>query len=793
MAEIRLVDVSLRDGNQSLWGATGLRTAHIATIAPVLGRAGFRALDYSSSTAMGVSVRTHREDPWALLRLTRAAMPDTLLQFIGTGFRFISWERAHPEVIQLVYTALVRNGMDRFVVLDPTHDMDAARATAAIAKKAGAREVIGALTYTISAVHDDAFYAGIAAAYADCPDIDRAYIKDPAGILTPDRARTLIPAVQAALRDSGKPLELHSHASLGLSPLTCLVAAELGVPVLQVGCGALGNGTSLPDAEDLVANLRASGHTVDIDDRLLAAVARYFDRLAGAEGLPPGEHRGFDAAFMEHQLAGGVMSTTRRQLAELGMADRFGALMAEIGQVRAELGYPIMVTPFPQMVIGQALANLVSAAASGGGGARYDNVPDQVIRYVLGTFGKPTAPVEPWVLGRVLDRPRAAELAAEPEPLDVAALRRRFGERISDEELVLRFGMPGAEVDAMIAAGPAVTHYNPDLVPVLRLLRELGSRPAARELTVEKPGFRLSLKGTGLVTDVTGVTDVSDDALERLRNARGFIFDMDGTLVLGDRVNHGLRPLPGAIAMLEWVRSRGLPYVVFTNGTNRTPADFARVLRDAGLDVPDELMMTPASSAVVMFAKRGVKRVMVLGVSGLIEPLREAGIEVVLPATGAGLPCPPSDAVFVGWFREFTMDHLEAACHAVWAGAELYSASETPFFASAGGRALGTSRAISAMIRSITGCSLTITGKPSLDALRAAATRLGVPARRLVVVGDDPLLEVPMAHRGRALAVAVDTGLGGPDAYDHLPPRRRPQLHLRGVDELLALCREMSP
>jgi oxaloacetate decarboxylase (Na+ extruding) subunit alpha len=164
MAEIGLVDVSLRDGNQSLWGATGLRTAHIATIAPVLGRAGFRALDYSSSTAMGVSVRTHREDPWALLRLTRAAMPDTLLQFIGTGFRFISWERAHPEVIQLVYTALVRNGMDRFVVLDPTHDMDAARATAAIAKKAGAREVIGALTYTISAVHDDAFYAGIATA-----------------------------------------------------------------------------------------------------------------------------------------------------------------------------------------------------------------------------------------------------------------------------------------------------------------------------------------------------------------------------------------------------------------------------------------------------------------------------------------------------------------------------------------------------------------------------------------------------------------------------------------------------
>jgi 4-nitrophenyl phosphatase len=193
-----------------------------------------------------------------------------------------------------------------------------------------------------------------------------------------------------------------------------------------------------------------------------------------------------------------------------------------------------------------------------------------------------------------------------------------------------------------------------------------------------------------------------------------------------------------------------------------------------------------------MFAKRGLRRVMVLGVSGLIDPLREAGIEVVAPADD-GRPEPAVDAVLVGWFREFTMDHLEAACRAVWAGAALYSASQTPFFASAGGRALGTSRAICAMIRSITGCSLTITGKPSAAALRAAATRLGVrQVSQLVVVGDDPLLEVPMAHRGRALAVAVGTGLGGPDAYAHLPPRSQPHLHLRGIDELLALCAESS-
>jgi oxaloacetate decarboxylase alpha subunit len=393
--------------------------------------------------------------------------------------------------------------MDRFVVLDPTHDVDAMRATARIVKRAGgaSTEVVAALTYTISAVHDDAFYAGLADQYAACPDIDRAYIKDPAGILTPERAATLIPAVQAKL--GGKPLELHSHASLGLSPRTCLLAAGLGVRIMQVGCGALGNGTSLPDAQQLVANLRATGHCVDVDDRLLDLVARYFDQVAEAEGLPKGGPCGFDAAFLDHQVAGGVMTTTRRQLRELGMEHRFDELMAEITQVRAELGYPIMVTPFPQMVIGQALANMLGPAklGSSGGDKRYDTVPDQVIRYVLGTFGKPTAPVEPSVLSRILDRPRATELACEPEPLDVAALRRRFGTRISDEELVLRFAMPAAEVDAMTAAPPPAVHYNPAAQPVLRLLRELADRPPAAVLTVATPGFRLSLTGAAAASD----------------------------------------------------------------------------------------------------------------------------------------------------------------------------------------------------------------------------------------------------------------------------------------------------
>ena len=169
-----------------------------------------------------------------------------------------------------------------------------------------------------------------------------------------------------------------------------------------------------------------------------------------------------------------------------GLADRFGAVIEEVTRVRAELGYPIMVTPFPQMVMGQALSNVLS-------GSRYEVVPDQVIRYVLGSFGKPTAPVEASVLDRILDRPRARELAAEPPPPSVAELRRRLPPGISDEELLLRFAMPAEEVDAMLAAAPAPRHYTPEVQPVLRLLRELGARAGVSRLVVEKPGFRLSL------------------------------------------------------------------------------------------------------------------------------------------------------------------------------------------------------------------------------------------------------------------------------------------------------------
>jgi oxaloacetate decarboxylase alpha subunit len=237
-----------------------------------------------------------------------------------------------------------------------------------------------------------------------------------------------------------------------------------------------------------VANLRELGHSVDVDVRALEQVTDYLDRLAQAEGRKVGTPQEYDASFLRHQIAGGVLTTTRRQLAEIGLEHRFDDVIAEVSEVRADLGYPIMVTPFPQMVCTQALFNVI-------GKERYENVPDQVIRYVLGSFGRSTGPIDPNIKDRILNRPHAKELSSEPPPKSPTELRKQFPKGISDEEFLLRAVMPADQVDAMVAAGPAKRHYNPDVRPILKLLTALQNRSSIPDMVIEKPDFRLELRG----------------------------------------------------------------------------------------------------------------------------------------------------------------------------------------------------------------------------------------------------------------------------------------------------------
>lgn len=488
MKPIKLVDVSVRDGNQSLWSMTGLNAAQMLQAAPLMERAGFSAIDFTSSTHMAVGVRYHKDDPWQRIRLMKQALPAIPLQFISTGFRFISWETADQEFMRLAYRKLMQAGIGRFALLDPMHDMDAIMQVARIIKEEGEAENMLALTYTLSDVHTDAFYADCARQATASPYFDSVYIKDPSGLLTPERARTLIPAVRAQI--GSLPLELHSHCTIGLSQFNYMVAAELGIDALHVALGPLAHGSSLPCATQTSANLRTHGHEVDIDDSAIKALESYYYAHAAAEGLPIGTPQAYDAAFTRHQLAGGVLTTTRRQLAELGLEHKFDAVMREIEVVRAELGAPIMVTPFPQIVSTQALFNVI-------GPTRYANIPDQVIRYVLGRFGRPTAPVDPNVLDRIMALPRTAEILGEPSTMTLKDKRKQFPASMPDEEFLLRAVMPGDQLDAMLRNDVRGHYYNPALQPVLTLLQEIKARPKVTKLQIRKGDFMLSLRGSG--------------------------------------------------------------------------------------------------------------------------------------------------------------------------------------------------------------------------------------------------------------------------------------------------------
>jgi oxaloacetate decarboxylase alpha subunit len=491
---IEFVDTTTRDGNQSLWSATGLTTQDVLAIAPTFDRVGYHALDFTSSTHMAVSVRFHREDPWERIRVVSAAMPSTPLSMITTGMRFISWVPAAEDVMRLSFELVARNGIRRLQIADPSNDPKRLKRIAAMARAAGITEIVIGLTYSISEVHTHAYYAERAAALSDCAEMDRLYLKDPGGLLTPDAVKELAPHFLEAAGE--RTVELHSHCTIGLAPLVYVEGVRAGFEVVHTASGALSRGTSQPEALNTVRNLEAIGHSHGLDLDAQALVSEHFDRLATAKDLPAGVPQEFDAAYYRHQLPGGMVTTTRRMLEEQQRPELFEAVLDEVTRVRAEMGYPILVTPVSQLMASQATRNVID-------GERWVTVSDEVVRYFLGHYGDAPAPVDPDIADRVLARPQVAKLR-DLEPISLDGARARFGSRISDEELLLRLTMPEEQVDAMLAAheraaaspsprastvsAPAAAGARPGRAPVVELLNELARRPEISEFELVKGG-----------------------------------------------------------------------------------------------------------------------------------------------------------------------------------------------------------------------------------------------------------------------------------------------------------------
>jgi len=271
---------------------------------------------------------------------------------------------------------------------------------------------------------------------------------------------------------------------------------------------------------------------------------------------------------------------------------------------------------------------------------------------------------------------------------------------------------------------------------------------------------------------------------EPLRPAGGFMFDLDGTLILSDKALGGYTVLPGAVDLLTDLEARGVPYLALTNGSAYPAAQQGPRLRALGLPIPDEHLFTPNSVAAKVFHDRGIKRVLLLGTQGVADALNGDGVTTCFPGEDGAAQ---ADAVYVAWHPDCSMADIHAACEAVLNGAAFFTASDVPFFASRGGRAFGFSCAICGAIARVTGQEPEVTGKPSLHAMQFVAAKLGVAAEAIAVIGDDPRVETEMARLGGAMGIGVTTGTTSREEWAAQAAERRPHRVIDNLAELDAL------
>ena len=470
---IGVIDTTLRDGQQSLW-ATRMTTAMMLPVAERLDEAGYDAIEIMGSVHFDAAVRYLKEDPWERIRLMSARIPNTPLKSNIRSKSLVTFRLLPDDVVHLWVERLIANGVQRITPFDPLFDLDNIVDTIKVAKRAGAAAGV-AFIYCDSPVHTDAFYVGKVRELMDRVEVDHIMLKDSGGLLTPDRIRTLVPALKGIMGDMS--LELHSHCMTGLAPLVYLEGIAAGADTVQTGTPPLANGSAQPSTPTVVRNLRQMGYQVDVDLDAVDDVSRHFFRVAELEGKPIGTPREYDAFHYTHQIPGGALTNIEMQLKEAGLIDRFDAVLEECARVREELGWIILVSPFAQFVVMQALHNVLSDE-------RYSIVPDEVKMYALGHFGRLVAPVAPEVLDRIVEN-GSKDIALEPRPLEpvVPGLRRKYP-ACSDEERLLRFMFRGSQVDGMLAAGPTRTDYDADRSPHDGLVREILKLQRIRQATV---------------------------------------------------------------------------------------------------------------------------------------------------------------------------------------------------------------------------------------------------------------------------------------------------------------------
>jgi len=472
MAHIKFLDETMRDGQQSLWGMR-MQAGMAAPVAPIIDRTGYSTISFAGSSLFEVLIRHCQEDPWAGLDLVMGAIKQTPVRGGIRSNGSVTFGFTPDALMDLWMQRLCVHGVRSWWIYDVLFNIDKMHRLAKLAKTFDCA-VAGTMLFTLSPVHTDEYYADKADKLSALAEVDSLLLYDTGGVLDRDRIKTLVPAIVAKAR--GKPIEMHANNMLGQSAKTYVDAVEFGVSVLHTAVRPMANGPSIPSIEVMTQNMELLGHTHDIDTSLLAPVAAHFERVGKTAGYLVNQFYEYDITALRHQIPGGMMGTLRAQLVQQNMLDRLPAVLAEVGQVRRELGYPGMATPFAQLVGTLAVLNIVT-------GKRYSVVPDEVIQYAAGFYGDPVAPIDPNVLDQIMAAPRAKEILATPPPQpSVEELRRQHG-GVDDDELILRALVPAADIDRMRAAGPVKQSFptlsSPELEQV-RILMNTATTPYVR-------------------------------------------------------------------------------------------------------------------------------------------------------------------------------------------------------------------------------------------------------------------------------------------------------------------------
>ena len=522
MKPLKIMDTTIRDGQQSLW-ATRMPIGDMLPILPKMDQVGYWAIEAWGGATFDTCLRFLDENPWERLRAIKKHCPRTPLSMLVRGQNLVGYHHYSTDIVNRFIAAAHRNGIDVFRVFDALNDIRNVEDCARAIKECGAH-FEGAISYTTSPVHTLDSYVDYAVALKEL-GADSICVKDMAGLLTPYRTDRLTRSLREA---TGLPVHLHCHYVGGMAPANYIKGTEAGADIVDTASAPLAFGNSQPAVEMIVAAFKESGYDTGLDLDLLFEIAEYWEEVRKRSHYKRGVSSLIHMQVYKHQIPGGMMSNLVSQLGIQHAEDRLGDVVEEIPRVRAEIGFPPLVTPMSQIVGTQAVFNVLT-------GKRWSVVSSEMKDYLSGKYGKAPGPVDPDVLRRVVGDGEV--LADDVPPSSLATqtyeeCKEEIGPLAKSEEDVLMYALFPNEARALLSkhrtADKVEFLYDRDssmtkeedyvdinqIRELIRAVEESGVgeitiKEAGSEITVRKPEVAMA---TGFAMTPAAVTPVSAPA-----------------------------------------------------------------------------------------------------------------------------------------------------------------------------------------------------------------------------------------------------------------------------------------